>query len=389
MVELLLPETMENQPESVVMFWHKQEGSSVEKGEVLVEIQTEKVVFEIEAPASGQLEKVYQERGAVVSVGDLLAKISSTEQGGQAIEKKVIDLSTDTTASTGETSSQPAQSVDKGGAFIPASPYVRRLAQQLNVDLSSTEGTGPGGRITEQDLRDEAERSVAIVSQDKSEDFEVIEVSPMRRTIAKRMKQSLQQTAQLTETTWADVTELSARRKQLAPEVNWNSWILRAATLALQEHPHLNARFEEDKITLFKYVHIGVAVETERGLLVPSIKHAEGMTLSELNDAFNQVTSKAQAQTSKSNELMGSTFTITNLGSMGIQFFTPILNPPEVAILGVGQIEPHLVLEDQGIVQKQRLPLSLTFDHQLIDGALAARFLKTVVERLGKPESLV
>jgi pyruvate dehydrogenase E2 component (dihydrolipoamide acetyltransferase) len=359
MIEVRLPATSEDITESLVVFWHRTEGDLVEQGEVLVEVQTEKAVFEVEAPVSGRLDKIQVKRGEVAAVGDVLAWVEQV--------------------------SSPQ-----------ASPRVRKLARELGIDLSTVAGTGPGGRLTEEDIQNASQRAqtvsfVEFVAADNEVPQKewTADVTPIRRTIAKRMMQSLQETAQLTLTAWADVTYLAEQRKQLAPNVSWNTWILRAVVLALGEHPNLNAVWEDSQIRRFDHVHLGVAADTSDGLLVPSIKYAEQLNLLELHTAVSQLVQKAQEGKLSSSELSGSTFTVTNLGSYGIQFFTPILNPPEAAILGVGQIEPHVMFQDRNLLQRERLPLSLTFDHRMVDGAPAARFLQTIVRLLEIPEGLL
>jgi pyruvate dehydrogenase E2 component (dihydrolipoamide acetyltransferase) len=391
-IEVRLPETTPDMTESLVVFWHRMEGDWVEKGEVLVEVQTEKAVFEVEAPANGRLTKIFVKRGEVAAVGDVLAiiePVSSALPAQQADDGKTTEQADEQVAATVTT--QTADSVPS--LSVKASPRVRRLAREMGVDLATVVGTGPGSRITEDDVRNAANRVNATTPSDEStggsSDGEIVELTAVRRTIAKRMVKSLQQTAQLTVTAWADVTKLAERRKQLESPVSWTALILRAAVLALKEHPYMNATWEEQGIRLFRHVHLGVAVDTENGLMVPVIRNAEQFSLSELQEAVTQAVNKAREGKLSTAELSGSTFTVSNLGAYGIQFFTPILNPPEAAILGVGQIEPQPVLEEGRLVLRERLPLSLTFDHRVTDGAPAARFLQSVVRFLGNPDELL
>lgn len=345
-IEVKLPETAENLSESLVVFWYFSAGDRVEKGQILLEVQTEKALFEIECPANGKLSHILVPRGGVARVGDVLAVIE-----------------------------QPSDTAD-----VQISPRLRHLAKELKVDISRIIGTGPDGKITEADIR----ASVKDLHPENN-----IELTPIRRTIAKKMMQSLQQSAQLTVTAWADVTDLSKQRQELAPGVTWNAWVMRAAVLALTEHPHINAVWEETGIRQFNDVHLGVAVDTAGGLLVPVVRQAQQRSLIELNLAVREIADKAHAGTLTTAELSGSTFTVTNLGTLGIQFFTPILNYPETAILGVGKLDNKLVLEQGNVVEQTRIPLSLTFDHRTIDGAPAARFLHTITELLRHPMQLV
>jgi pyruvate dehydrogenase E2 component (dihydrolipoamide acetyltransferase) len=372
-IEVRLPETTEDVMESLVVFWHRSVGDRVEQGEVLVEVQTEKAVFEVEAPASGRITQIFVKRGEVAAVGEVLAVIEQMEEDSRNVQQVMSAANEKQQKAISNQQAEPLS--------VKASPRVRRLARELGVDLSVITGTGPSGRITESDVQN-------ALKQFKPNE-QTVELTAFRRTIAKRMMKSLQHSAQLTENAWADVTALSKQRKQLAPEVSWNTWILRAVVLALMEHTYINAVWEENGIRQFDYVHLGVAVDTEDGLLVPSIQHAERLTLFELHEAVSQVVQKARLGKLSSSELSGSTFTVTNLGSYGIQFFTPIINPPEAGILGVGQIEKQIVFADEKLEQRERLPLSLTFDHRILDGAPAARFLQTLVQLLGDPKKIL
>ena len=369
-VEIRLPQTSEEVRESLIVFWHRSEGDWVKQGEVLVEVQTEKAVFEIEAPVTGRLINILVKRGEVAAVDDILAIIEpAAEEPAVSVREK-----------TGDTE-KAKKSEERDHHFVRASPRVRRLAKELKVDLTTLVGTGPEGRITEKDVRRAAYPSAAEES--------ITPLTPVRRTIARRMMESLNQSAQLTITAWADVTRLSVRRQELAPEIGFIAWILRATVLSIEKHPYMNAAWEENGIRTFSSVHLGVAVDTEEGLLVPVIPRAEHMSLRQLDEAVRQISEKARSQKLAEKELKGSTFTVSNLGPYGVQFFTPILNPPEAALLGVGQIDSRLVLEGERPVEQKRLPLSLTFDHRIIDGAPAARFLQTLVRLLADPERLL
>jgi pyruvate dehydrogenase E2 component (dihydrolipoamide acetyltransferase) len=367
--KVTLPETSEETDESLIVFWYKSEGDPVKQGEELVEIQTEKASFEVEAPASGVLKTIYFQRGQSAKVGDVLAVISP-EDHKTAKEEPSHENE--------RTSENP-----DSDTFVPASPRVRHLAKQLGVNLSHVTGTGPKGRLTEDDIRS-AEKDTG-----PNDSSHTIEVSGVRKTVARRMTDSLNHSAQLTETTWADVTSLSEKRQELCPESGWNDWVMYAVAQTLLEHPMLNATWKETEIEAHSHVNLGIATDTENGLYVPVIKEAEKLTLTELQDAATTIVNKAKENRASNEELSGSTFTVSNLGAYGIQFFTPIINPPEAAILGIGRIESQVVLEGDQIKNRERLPLSLTFDHRIVDGAPAARFLQSLVQRLESPETLI
>ena len=219
-------------------------------------------------------------------------------------------------------------------------------------------------------------------------EYKVVPITGIRKTIAQRMTESLATSAQLTETAWADVTLLDEERKRAETKLTWNDLILFATVKALKKHPNINAHVF-DEIHQYEKIHLGIAVDTEESLYVPVIKNAEELSLVQLATQARSLADKAKERRLAASELSGATFTVTNLGSYGIQFFTPIINRPEVAILGVGKIETDLVFQERQIVERKRLPLSLTFDHRAIDGAPAARFLQTVIVLLKEPSRLL
>jgi pyruvate dehydrogenase E2 component (dihydrolipoamide acetyltransferase) len=377
-IEVRLPVTEEGIVESLVVFWHYAVGDWVDKGQTLLEVQTEKAAFEIECPVSGKLRQILIPRGGVAKVGDVIALMEQRGEGSDCSEQR------QSVNQTGFNLQETAQATGEQARSVQVSPRLRRLAKELEVALARIVGTGPEGKITENDIQTAAKQDKEF-----STGGETVEITPVRRMIANRMMQSLQQSAQLTLTAWADVTAISLQRKHIAPEVSWNSWVLRAAALALLQHPHMNSVWTETGIRHFTDIHLGVAVDTEAGLLVPVLRQSQHMSLVELNTLVSQRVKKARDGKLPNDELSGSTFTVTNLGSLGIEFFTPILNHPETAILGVGQIEKKLVMENKKIVEQTRIPLSLTFDHRIIDGAPAARFLQTLTQLLGSPEQLL
>ncbi|HBY96334.1 MAG TPA: dihydrolipoamide acyltransferase [Chloroflexi bacterium] len=257
------------------------------------------------------------------------------------------------------------------------------MAQEQGIDLGQIAGSGPGGRITADDVR----RKVEVTSRPA---LRGIPLAGVRATIAKRMQSSLQTMAQLTLTTEADVTDLVALRATLKEQhdVTYTDLVTKAAALALQAHPRLNARLEGEEIRLLPEVHIGVAVALEDGLIVPVVRNASRKSLREISQETARLVRNAREGNLRPDEVTGSTFTITNLGMYEIDAFTPIINPPEVAILGVGRIVEKLARASEGIVWRQIMTLSLTFDHRLIDGAPAAAFLQAIKRQLESPSSL-
>ncbi|WP_029421404.1 dihydrolipoamide acetyltransferase family protein [Alicyclobacillus macrosporangiidus] len=401
MKEVRMPQTTDEPLESLVVFWYKSEGEWIDEGEALLEVQTEKATYDVPAPASGFVRDIRVRRGEAAPVGAVLAYIDAgaAERGGAdrvpAGAANTVDMPTGTdsggSTALGTGAVSPAAAAPSSpGSFVQAPPRMRRLAAELGVDLAAIQGTGPNGRITEEDVRRAAEsgdgpdRSTGMVAGDT-----VLPLTPTRRTIARRMTESLQQSAQLTLTAWADVTDLAGQRDRLAPGIGWNTWVMRAAVLALREHPDVNVSWSEAGIVRHAQIHLGMAVDTPAGLVVPVIREADQHSLSGLQETAETLVEAARSGRLTFAQMSGGTFTVSNLGPFGIAFFTPILNPPESAILGVGRAEQHVVLVNGAVQAAWRLPLSLTIDHRVIDGAPAARFLQTVCRLLAEPEGLL
>jgi len=267
---------------------------------------------------------------------------------------------------------------------VQATPLARRIAEEEGLDLSQIPGTGPGGRITEEDVLRALEGRRAPAAPPR-----VVPFTGMRQAIAERMMESLHSMAQLTLTTRADVTELVGLREILSQRWNvrlsYTDFITKATALALKEHPILNSALVGEEIVLHEDVHIGVAVALEEGLIVPVIRHADRKSILEIHQTVQDLAERARKGELSVDEVTGSTFTVTNLGMYGIDAFTPIINPPEVAILGVGRILEELSLVNGQVAARSRIVLSLTIDHRIVDGAPGAAFLQTVVRYLEHP----
>ncbi|MGG1576320.1 dihydrolipoamide acetyltransferase family protein, partial [Fictibacillus sp. NRS-1165] len=290
---------------------------------------------------------------------------------------------------------------------VRISPVARKMAAQANLDIQNLTGTGPGGRITKEDVQKALETKSQISRQEPAvltqyESPALTEqpsrpLSGMRKVIAERMHRSLLNTAQLTINMKADITELKTLQAQSAQSVQrrirakltLTDFIARAVVLSLQEHPVMNSTLLENSIREIENVHLGMAVALENGLVVPVIKHAESLSLSQLSAAIRMVADRAREGELSNEEMKGSTFTVTNLGAYGVEHFTPILNPPESGILGIGATEDQPVYKGEQLERRTILPLSLTFDHRIVDGAPAAAFLKTIKQYLEEPFAIL
>ncbi len=382
--------------------WYKQEGEAVAHGEPLFAVETDKATLDVEAPASGILRRVTAKPGDEVKVLSAIAVISAAEETAAAAAAKA--------------------EVEAGSSSAPSrlfvSPRARRLAEAAGVPLARVKATGPEGAIIERDVRAYAETVKAQVEAEEpvstglSFDLQPLPpdvqapapslpLSGMRAVIAERMAASHSQTAPVTLTAEADATALVELCRQLRQRpaagaadaggvgVSYNDLFLAILAKALHEHPRLNAWLEGNEIKLLQQVDIGVAVDADRGLLVPVIRGVDRKGLAQLAADTAALTERARAGRCTPEELTGGTFTLTNLGMFGIDTFTPLINLPQCAILGVGRIKTQPVWIGEHVEPRQMVWLSLTFDHRLVDGGPAARFLQRVVELVEKPYLLL
>ena len=367
--------------EGEVIAWYKQAGDAVQPGDLLAEVEAAKTTIEIEAPCAGILAEIAAEPGAVVPVRGLLAVIADQATGPAA------DPATDT--ATGPAAHPVTQQTH--GERRQVEPAARRLAVQLGLDLDGIAGSGPGGRVVLADVQAQADQGMESGGQGTEStgppEYVGVSLSGMRRTIAERMHRSLQSTAQLTMTTQADVTELT-RLRSAADGIAYTDLLVRACALALAEHPGLNAVMTDTEIRRHRAAHIGIAVAVPDGLLVPVLRNAGTLTLAQIAQATKDLVARAREDRLSPADLDGATFTITSLGSYGIDSFTPILNPPQVAILGVGRIAEQPTRRDGQLDWRQVMTLSLTVDHRAVNGVPAAVFLQDLAGRLADPAGL-
>jgi pyruvate dehydrogenase E2 component (dihydrolipoamide acetyltransferase) len=447
--EVILPKLGQTMEEGAIVEWVRKEGDPIKRGDLLFTVESDKAVLEVEATARGFLRRILIPAGQVVPVLTTVALI--TRQAEQDISSYGVPTapagtSVPATAEAGPTVSTPATTdgpqPERAVGRIFASPRARKTAREKGVDLSLVNGTGPKGRIVEQDVLDYlasqpkatpmAQKTAAALGVDlatvsgtgisgrimqadvaaapplpaaaatappaPSAAAEAVERQPMtglRRIIAERMAASDTATARVTLVTEADATSFVDGREQLKASVSeewgfapgYNDLLGLIVARALREFPYMNARLGDDgrSIERLPYVNLGMAVDTERGLLVPVIRRADQMGLRAFGTEFRALVDRARAGKSLPDDLSGGTFTITSLGMYEIDAFTPIINLPEAAILGVGRIQPKAVVRDGEIVARQMWTLSLVFDHRLVDGAPAARFLQRIKQLVENP----
>jgi pyruvate dehydrogenase E2 component (dihydrolipoamide acetyltransferase) len=388
--EVIVPPLGQTIDVMTLVAWYKNEGETVTQGEMLFALETDKSTLDVEAPASGVLRQIRAKPGDEVHALSVIALIGPPEsvslgQGvtGGAVEQ-VLFRDADHVVAQAES---PLQPLPPPSARLFISPRARRLAEAHGAPLKALFATGPEGAIIERDVRNYLERQAAAPAEEL---LELISLSSARTTIAKRMIESASTTAQVTLTTEADATLLVELRQQLRQEgtaLSYNDLFIFILGLALRDYPQLNASLDvaQNTIKVWRHIHIGLAVDTERGLVVPVVRHVASKGLLQLAAETKALIERAQAGQCTPDELRGSTFTLTNLGMFGIDAFTPLLNLPECAILGVGRIKTQPVMLGDAVVGRQMIWLSLTFDHRLIDGGPAARFLQRVVQLVEHP----
>ncbi len=431
--QMVMPKLGLTMTEATILEWRKAEGEQVEAGEILLIIETEKVTLEIEAPASGVLHILIPE-GETVPVLEPIAVLASDkavvaaaarEAGGARGDHEALGTvpesrSTYRVPSTAHRASPKARALardlgialdsltgtgprgmvvvaDVQGAAaakpeIKATPIARRLAAQKDVDLAGITGTGPGGRIMRQDIERAQSGMPGEPAHDEGPPASIKPMSGLRAVIAERLSSSWQERPHVTLTTEADATNLVSARQQaiaeLEQKVSYDAFLVALVSRALTEYPFVNVRFTQAGIEELPQVNVGVAVDTERGLMVPVIRNAPDKSLVEIQQTLGDLVGRALGSKSLPDDLTGGTFTITNLGMFEIDGFTPIINPPESAILGVGRILAKPVAVGREVVVRDTVTLSLSFDHRLIDGAPAARFLQRVKQLVERPFTL-
>jgi len=438
--KIIMPKLGNTVESSVILAWKVKPGDTVNKDTILCEIETDKATMDVPAGEEGTVLALLQKEGDDVPVLAPIAVVGKPgetwnegpEQSPAAESAGVSPKSPEPVRQSSEASTiaapPSAQPASSGVAHQAVSPRARQTLSQLGVGLDAVaEGSGPGGRVIERDViaasqRIAASGSVAETRANLASDanatgasaqtaagatapaapmsslaraatfetgpeFEAVPLAGIRKRIAGRMRESLGTTAQYTEHSSADAERLLALRARLKGNKNPDvaaitigDLVLAAVLKVLPEFPEFNAHLEEGALKLYRPVHLGVAVDTPRGLMVPVVRNAQALTLTGISKEVKRLAQTCQTGSAAPDELSGSTFTVTNLGAFGVEQFTPVINAPETAILGVCAIRPALAQTEKGIETRMRIGLSLTSDHQVIDGAYAARFLKRLTE---------
>ena len=364
--EFKLPDLGEGLTEGEIARWLVAEGQEIAEDDPLVEIQTDKTTVEIPSPAAGKVAQILVEEGQVVPVGTVLVVIG--EDGAAPADEQPRAEPAPSVPDEAQ-----GQSPARGpSGRVQATPLVRRMADELGVDLSAVEGTGPQGRVTEEDVR--ASARAEGLSPGQAPEGRREPLRGVRRLVAEHMARAHREVPPVT---WVEECDFGAvELKRLVPTV------LKAVAETLQEFPELNARLESDEIAYLDRYDLGFAVQTDQGLVVPVVRGCDQAALDELEAEVTRLAEAARAGTLKPEELRGSTFTVTSAGKLGGLLTTPIVNHPEVAILSIGRVAERPVVRDGEVVVRPTGTIAITFDHRVVDGARAAEFGLAVIRRL-------
>ena len=399
-IDVKAPHFPESISEGTLAQWYKQEGAGIERDEVLADVETEKTTIEIVAPASGIVSSLHKQEGDLVGDRELIATLSITEE--------MKDQTVESTNSVEET---PQVERDESSSRV-ASPAAKKLAEETGIDLTRVEGSGRAGRITKEDVQKAAENTppsspdpapptpppipVPDIEGDRVE--RRVPMTRLRATIAKRLVEAQRNAAMLTTFNEVDMSPIMTMRRQYQDEfmrrhngtkLGFMSFFVRASVEALKRFPSVNASIDGPDVVYHGYFDIGVAVSTERGLVVPVVRNADALGLAQIEDHISDYSSKARENRLSIEEMQGGTFTISNGGVFGSLLSTPILNPPQTAILGMHKIQDRPVVVEGEIVICPMMYLALSYDHRLIDGQEAVRFLVTLKGMIEDPARIL
>jgi pyruvate dehydrogenase E2 component (dihydrolipoamide acetyltransferase) len=417
------PDIGEGLEEGRIVEWLVKKGQEIHEGDMLVTMETDKVVTEIPSPKTGTISKLYGSEGGVINVGDALVEIeiegtaedeAESEQKQEVVEEKGAGVvGTIEEAGTGAVLSSSNEGLSEEQTKerpkrkkALATPVARAMAKDFGIDINEVKGTGPAGRVMKADIKRFAENGSSakktVDSQkartDEPQRTEVEKLSQIRKTIAKNMRQSKHKAAHMTVFDDAEISELDRIRKKYKAEygekgikLTYLAFVVKALTKALQKHKALNSEMDEENDLLIykKYYNIGIAVDTEKGLVVPVIKAADKLSISETAQAIQQLAEKATKGNLTMDDFKDGTFTITSYGSIGGKYAAPVINYPQAGILGIGRISEQPVVKDGEISIGKLIPLSVAVDHRIVDGGEVTRFLNSMIYYLSDPVSLL
>ena len=416
---VVMPKLSDTMEEGRILRWLKKEGDAIETGQALAEVETDKATVEMEAYTNGTIRKLISAEGQFAKVGELIAIIGAPGEDVSALmpaagaaapaaeAQPAAGISTAAPRAPQAAASLPATgaALAATGRSLKASPLALRMAAEAGLNLGSLQGTGPQGRIIKRDIEaalaeapaatparqaaPQRARSLSLVAaREAGPESQDVELSSIRRTIAKRLVQSKGPVPHFYLTIDVAMDRVWDAYKALRDQkssISINDIIVKAAALALRQHPEINASFAGDHVKVYSRVHIGMAVALEEGLITPVLRDADLKPLEEISDEARSLAERARAKKLQPNEYTGATFSISNLGMMGIEEFSAIINPPEAAILAVGAVRQVPVVVDGALAVGWRMKATLSVDHRVADGAAGARFLQTLRKFLEHP----
>lgn len=408
-IEIKVPVLPESVAEATIATWHKKPGESVKRDEVLVDIETDKVVLEVSAPDDGVIEEILKDQGSTVGAEEVIAKFKKGDGKASGGESKAADKQEEKKA-TKEEEKKPAKSEETSSANLDAlSPAVRRLVAEHNLDASKIKATGKDGRLTKEDVENHikggdkpaaksapaAAPAPAVASGEREE--RRVPMTRLRQRIAERLLQAQHNAAILTtfnDINMKPVMELRAKYKDQfekthGVKLGFMSFFVKAATEALKRYPEVNASIDGNDIVYHGYYDIGVAVSAPRGLVVPVLRDTDRMSMADVEKTIGEMGQKAKNNSLTVEEMTGGTFTISNGGVFGSLMATPIINPPQSAILGMFRTEDRVVAVNGQIVIQPMMYVALSYDHRIIDGRESVGFLKTIKEFIEDPARLL
>ena len=395
--EIIVPELAESTVEATVASWLKKEGEIITKGDVIIELDTDKVSLEIVAPSDGLIQSISKQEGETVKVGDILGTIDDSKTVSN-------NESNETTAKSAETKVDKPQDNNANTSGVNITPVAKKIAEKENIDLENIKGTGPNGKITKEDLISSEKEAIQKPEPDKINKEkniigreESIKLSRRRITIAKRLKEVQSETVMTTTYNEVDLSSVIAIRKKYQDQfikkhntkLGFMSFFVKASVNSLQSFPHLNAELHQDELIVKKYYDIGIAVATDEGLVVPVLRDADKLSSAEIEQGIAELATKSRDKKITLQELQGGTFSITNGGVFGSLMSTPLLNPPQVGILGMHKIMEKPIAVDGEVVVRPVMMLAVTYDHRIIDGAMAVQFLVRIKNLLEDPYQLL
>jgi pyruvate dehydrogenase E2 component (dihydrolipoamide acetyltransferase) len=385
-VEIGMPKLSDSMEQATVLSWLKRPGDEVRRGEPLVEVETDKATVVYEAEQDGVMGEIVVDEGGTAELGAVIAKLIVDANAARRVEPGSAP------AASGSNGEAVGRAV--AGTRARATPVARRLAGQLGVPLSVLEGTGPGGRIVRADVRRAAAPGGAEPATFDRGRTDVVALTPTQRTIAERMALSRSAIPEFTVESEVSMEAVARLREdlrfgQVDPLPSYNDFVVRAAALALRDHPRFNASYDEGRAQLFERINVGIAVALDDALIVPTLYDADRKALAEIASESRRLAERARARALTTDEVGNGTFTISNLGMLGVRRFNAVINHPQAAILAVGEVAERAVVAEGRLGVGTMMELALSCDHRIVYGADAARFLQRLRELLEHPALLI